>query len=329
LIDGGTPGSYTQWKPLLDKLLGERQVLDLLVVTHIDSDHIGGIIRLLDDPNRQIDIKQIWFNGYEHVLAADKAINGGDEYLSPTQGDALSASIKANEIAWNTSFDGKPIRSISDTILIGQVAISVLLPDNRQLSRLRPIWDQVRQEAVLKESKKREEAGVELLGTGSLDIAALAASADALDTAKPNGSSIVLLCETLGRRILLAGDSHPNALADACRKRDRIAECPLSIDLFKVPHHGAKSNMSTELMNAIDCGKIAISTDGTGHDHPHNEAIAKIITVGTRNKVLHFNYRQPHVESWNDADLMAKHGYTTQFSAEGADGHIHIEIGAP
>ena len=50
LIDGGTSETYTSC--LRERLLQIKEKgkgLDLLVVTHIDNDHIGGIIELLKE----------------------------------------------------------------------------------------------------------------------------------------------------------------------------------------------------------------------------------------------------------------------------------------
>lgn len=49
LIDGGRTDSFTQCtQPVLDGLAADGKALDLVVVSHIDADHISGIIPLLD-----------------------------------------------------------------------------------------------------------------------------------------------------------------------------------------------------------------------------------------------------------------------------------------
>lgn len=37
----------------------------MVVVTHIDGDHISGIIRLLEE--MPIGIGDVWYNGYRHI----------------------------------------------------------------------------------------------------------------------------------------------------------------------------------------------------------------------------------------------------------------------
>jgi glyoxylase-like metal-dependent hydrolase (beta-lactamase superfamily II) len=47
LVDGGPPGNYSADLALaLDKILGARAKLDLVVISHIDNDHIVGVLDL-------------------------------------------------------------------------------------------------------------------------------------------------------------------------------------------------------------------------------------------------------------------------------------------
>lgn len=49
LIDGGMPAPYTAHvAPALAKLRAANKMLDVVYVSHIDEDHIGGVLRLLD-----------------------------------------------------------------------------------------------------------------------------------------------------------------------------------------------------------------------------------------------------------------------------------------
>ncbi len=50
LVDGGMAGSYTKHvAPTLSEIREAKQILDLVYVSHIDEDHITGILRMLDD----------------------------------------------------------------------------------------------------------------------------------------------------------------------------------------------------------------------------------------------------------------------------------------
>lgn len=50
LIDGGMPDAYREFVgPALGKLRTEGRKIDLVYVSHIDQDHIGGVLQMLDD----------------------------------------------------------------------------------------------------------------------------------------------------------------------------------------------------------------------------------------------------------------------------------------
>ena len=46
LVDGGMPAAYsTHVAPALGKLRAAKKTLDLVYVSHIDQDHIGGVLQ--------------------------------------------------------------------------------------------------------------------------------------------------------------------------------------------------------------------------------------------------------------------------------------------
>jgi beta-lactamase superfamily II metal-dependent hydrolase len=50
LVDGGMPSAYTAHvAPTLARLRKAKKKIDLVYVSHIDRDHIGGVLRMLDD----------------------------------------------------------------------------------------------------------------------------------------------------------------------------------------------------------------------------------------------------------------------------------------
>src|SRR5437868_5933199 len=67
LIDAGPPVSWKTLKPLLMEHMKGSAEIELLVVSHVDADHIGGTIPLLSDELVGLTIKDVWFNGYRHL----------------------------------------------------------------------------------------------------------------------------------------------------------------------------------------------------------------------------------------------------------------------
>ncbi len=67
---------------------------------------------------------------------------------------------------------------------------------------------------------------------------------------------------------------------------------PLPVDVFKLPHHGSKANVTQDLVTRIPAGAYVFSTDGSGRQcHPDDQAVARVIKFGEPESILAFNYR--------------------------------------
>ncbi len=73
IIDGGLTETATALRRRIERARRERGIekleVELLVVTHIDNDHILGIIELLKAETPGLHVKDIWFNGRPQLMA--------------------------------------------------------------------------------------------------------------------------------------------------------------------------------------------------------------------------------------------------------------------
>jgi flavorubredoxin len=86
LIDGGLPSAFPIVREHLRKAVPVGPIeIDLIVVSHIDSDHIGGLLALLDDSTLDLRIGDIWFNGLpqlpENASSAKRSVRKGSSSL--------------------------------------------------------------------------------------------------------------------------------------------------------------------------------------------------------------------------------------------------------
>jgi len=96
VVDGGPAATYETGlhKRLLLLPVKDRRI-DLLVVTHIDTDHIDGAIILLQAAEQLgINFGEIWFNGWEQ-LAKEKEQTEGLKPLRESF-SALSCSFSVS-----------------------------------------------------------------------------------------------------------------------------------------------------------------------------------------------------------------------------------------
>lgn len=323
LVDGGREHTYANWCPVLRDLLGERRTIDLVIVTHMDADHIGGVLAMLQDEDRGFRINQIWFNGRRQVEASRAPLEDLETF-GTAQADTLSKAILAQGIPWNGFVDGGPVVGESPNFDLGPLRLTMLTPTRAKLGSLAGIWDTV--VADIASPREMEEAGFESFGVAALDFDALVQEPDQNDTAKPNGSSIGVLVEAFGKSLLLAGDCHPNDLTKALSGLRLAGTLPERIDVFKLSHHGASKNTTRELLQSVVAEVYAISTNGR-HDHPAKSTVAKVIASCPELKTLAFNYRVGSTEIWDDELLKTNRCYSTQYPLKGQNGYLRIFVG--
>ena len=325
IVDGGTEGSFEGGlRARIESLPAEERRFELLVVTHVDSDHIAGVLELVRDDALGATYGDVWFNAWRHLPAPV-------EELGPVEGELLTQAILERDLEWNDAFDGAAVvvpdeGELPRVQLAGGLEITVLGPRLEELAELRPRWLEavvaagLDPEVPVVEPPEPPPSGLETLGT-TPDVAALAASAFKEDTAEANGSSIVLLLEHDGTSALLTGDAFPSVvLAGVTRLLAQRDDERLALDAFKVPHHGSRANLSPALLGKLDCSRHLFSSNGTNTKHPHPESVARTIEATSPGSTLHFNYSTRFNEAWAKDELEEQHDYEALYPDEGATG---------
>jgi glyoxylase-like metal-dependent hydrolase (beta-lactamase superfamily II) len=322
LIDGGAPGVYKRaLKPRLDALSNLACEFELLVVTHVDYDHIRGIIELAQDDTLPFKARDVWFNGYRHLPQTP-----GPEVLAGKHGELLTDIIMKNAQSWNShGFDGKAV-VIPESGPLPQIdfedglSITLMGPTIPMLADLREDWEKSCEDIDISPQaleEARAEGHFALLGEEEKvveqkrpDIEQLLRQGFTEDHSSANGSSIALLIQYGDYRVLLTGDAHPSTLVDSIK---RLGDSRLKLDLCKLPHHGSRGSVSTELIQHLDCDHYIFSSNGDQFKHPHPEAVARVIRHGGSRPELWFNYRSDQTRIWDDEILRNAYGYETHY----------------
>jgi hypothetical protein len=314
LIDGGRKGTWKALSGRIDAAADKPCHFDLMVITHVDADHIEGVLELLKSKSKAIVIDEIWFNGWKHLDENEI------ETFGPVQGEMLTYAITKRKIKWNSYFNGKavavPKTGFGDCTLPGGMNISLLSPTRESLLTLKPVWEKACADAGIKPGAERytePPSGFESFG--ALDVDKLAGTSFQTDPSETNGSSIAFIAKFEQKSLLLAGDAHPDVLLEGIKKR-QIDGKKLPIDAFKVPHHGSKYNFNNDLLGSVACSKYLISTSGARFNHPDPETIAKIIKNGGNSPELYFNYKSTRTEIWDNEQLIKKYGYSAIYKNE-------------
>lgn len=172
LIDGGTSQTYKIFlRSRLLELSRQEKKIDLLIVTHIDNDHIGGIISLFKENGsfeeaKIIRVEEVWHNSYRHLqIPKDNIVGfrekeilgsilsnmssldnvhmqGNKQEISALQGTTLAGLLYKGGYKWNCLYNEKAINcEFKSDIYIGDNCyIKVLSPNIESLNKLMVDW---------------------------------------------------------------------------------------------------------------------------------------------------------------------------------------------
>ncbi|WP_316821932.1 ComEC/Rec2 family competence protein [Pedobacter gandavensis] len=311
IIDAGLDAAYFdqtnnvfgELKAEVEDIKTKKENIDLLILTHIDNDHICGFLKLFEmDDEIPAFIKKVWFNSGK--LIAEELKKKENKMLTISM---LQAGVTNTGVAEGIDFENFLLRFKfweRKLILCGQehevhdAKFQILGPTIPQLKKL------------LKEY--HEETGDDnYTGAGGndwgTDIESFILEEKAKgfrfsqDNSPKNGSSISFILELQGKKFVFLGDAHPNPVAKALADQGYNAQTPLKVEFLKVSHHGSKANNNKKLLAVIDTDKYLVSTNSVGHGHPHKRTLSRIISKNP-NAIFHFNYENVWEGVFNESD---------------------------
>lgn len=274
LVDGGPPGTYTKHlEPVLIDIAAAGGRLDLTVLSHVDNDHVAGLLDLMtqlrerrvNEQPETIAVDGLWHNSFARTIDANGNLlprlnamvesAGGPQVMALAgtaiagirEGDQLRLGALDLQIPINMGFSDDLIcvDTAPDPTRLGDLTARIVGPTRANLEELEREW---------REWLAEHEDGV---ATGEPVVAAMA------DNSVPNLSSIVVLVEAEGRRMLLTGDGRGDHVLDGLQRAGLLnAEGSIEIDVLKVPHHGSDRNATREFFRSVKANVYVISANG-------------------------------------------------------------------
>lgn len=331
LIDAGFAGTYQDFIAAdLTHLAKEGSRLDLVVCTHIDADHIGGLLKFFSQngtpAKRGIEVDAVWHNslGSMSVPTAEsdglsdrmvlesiqrrgfpRASTSSPNPISAGQGSSLAKLLRQHHYTWNLGNGSTRISEGSAFLLPPNVSVHAIGPTTARLESLRSLWLREVRKLGYKGSAQSNDliddayemwcASVPDRSIPQVKPIAAKGSLELAeiytpDTSVPNGSSISLIVSAGNKRVLFLGDAWAEDVVAKLRSPNGPTT-PIIFDAIKVSHHGSFHNTSVDLLSAIDSPCFLISSDGTRHGHPAFEVLAEIVDrPAPFKRHLFFNY---------------------------------------
>jgi len=263
LVDGGLGSAFDAGVGTVLAPGGAVKRVDIAVITHVDGDHLEGVLRALED--KRLEADDFWFNGRGQI--ADLGSDHGAR--SVQQGDALSKLIPDDRR--NLVVEGRALRAPDSRPLRiplpGGATAVLLSPSEKRLQALLKKWP-----------RSRGEAGsIDELVNALRDEAVRGPGEFGKDGSIANGSSIAFLFEHDGTSILFTADALASELEGSIRSLlAERGQAKLKVQLFKLPHHGSRQNITDQLLDLIEPELILVCTDGSHFSHPDEDALEKV-----------------------------------------------------
>jgi len=287
LVDGGTGRTFTRTlRPRLRQLQRELGLaasqpvpLDLVVVTHVDSDHIGGIVKLARELVRAqqahepalVRVGRLWHNAYgddprhlDRIGAAARPAGTSAALRSElevhaaslAEGRELRDAIITLGLQGNAPF--RPTVRVGGYALPSwtldrehEVRVTVVGPVESELAAYREAWREWRQE-------QQPRGKVAAAAYDDTSVANLASIATLIDMGSPDECWRMLLTGDARGDFLLEGLEQAGCLDDDGR---------IELNVLKLPHHGSERNVEVELFERVLADHYVISANGK-HGNP-------------------------------------------------------------
>ena len=331
IIDGGPSQVYKPFlKPRLDEIRKKRKLgeddplpVDFLMVSHIDDDHINGVLELtkelLEAKAAQrplpLRINGVWHNTFDDIIGNSPkeltasvtaafgaaSLNGEPDvegldadvakvFASVDQGFRLRDDIRGLKLRINPGFNGGLViaKKGAKTIDMGKgMKFTVVGPMHDEVVDLQKAHD-----AFLKKNKPAK-------ATAGL-LAAFT------DNSVANLSSLVVLAEAGQKRILLTGDARGDKVLEGLELAGVLkadGKSTTHVDVFKVPHHGSDRNADPILFRRVTADHYVFSGNGE-HGNPERATLQMLLDERGEadDYTIHLTYPIDEIDAGRKAD---------------------------
>ena len=331
LIDGGLSKTYQKYiKSEIDFMKKTKQKINLMVCTHMDNDHIGGLIQVLKETSSGF-VENIWYNGFLQVVDSrfysqkpngytegdnailDEIISQGivsdaKQEIGINEGMSLGVLIEKHKIPLNSVVEGQAICSelVKNRFEIApEVFITVLGPSQKTIVELEETWkkDMISRNYVFRvcdKIKLTEAFEYQIERIKSIYINEGLKISENDDLEKYIGE-LTDRDESISNKSSISFILEYNGgkylfLGDAVidsvvlENIENAVGYEYRFSAIKLPHHGSRYNITHDFIKRYRADEYYCLTNSAKYSHPDLEVLAAILCNDLKFKKLIFNY---------------------------------------
>jgi hypothetical protein len=335
LVDGGPKDTYDDHlRDLLTTIKADGGELNLVVLSHVDNDHVIGILDMIAELRAQrengdpetIQIASLWHNSFGQTLGDGTDIEprlknlmgmfGASPHTTAMssetvngikEGNQLTINALAHDIPINTESQDKiiSVEEVPNKVTFENLDITIVGPTKETIKKLQDEW------ISWIESQENAEPSDPYF-------------ASMTDDSFRNLSSIMFLAESEGKSLLMTGDGRGDHLIEGLKMSGVMNNNTLHVDVLKVPHHGSDRNVTKKFFKEVTADTYIFSGNGK-HGNPDLATLIWVVEAaqeeGRQVKLVVTNEtlsRQKLIENYPEAD------YTYTLEIMPPDQHVKI-----
>ena len=325
VVDGGPKGTYEQH--LRKRLVAIRDgrglddgtplVIDLVIVSHVDDDHINGIIDLFEEIREDaiagraplFEVRELWHNSFDEIIRNGEVRGQTAQFGAASVAAAIDLDEEEDEDEDQPQSDDEArarrslqhdaaliLQSVEQGHKLRELALSNELgitingdsgglmmtrvgePTVHEIGGIRFTLVGPREEELAALEEKHDEWLRRRQQQGKpITPGSLLQSLS--DESVANLSSIVLLAERDGKTALLTGDARSDFVVQGLEEIGLLAPGGgLEVGLLKMPHHGSDRNVDNSFLERVTAPRYLFTGDGE-HGNPERATFDMLIAA--------------------------------------------------
>ena len=312
VIDGGYKCTAKSVKDHLIKYYncinaqGKIQI-DLMILTHPDVDHVGGLVELANDPDIQI-IRIMMHRPWEELSVS--WFKDGRITNKSIRQRLIDAFGKAYELDLATK-KSYTCSSMPNSYKFGGAILHILAPSPSLYKTQISLCDKTPDSVVESRMSETKMFG-KILNEEPYNIGHSIKWYYNEQTTAINETSLVIMFEYLDVKILFTGDAGIECLQEAIDYAEANGIDLSKLDIIKMPHHGSRKNITPDIMcklghDGTECYFSCVSGD-EGH-HPSKRLVNLLNQMGfgvfcTRGNILRRHHNAPVRDGYKPAKTL-------------------------